>query len=315
MTTDLGISPRASLAAFDRLAAAAGLNPTTDVPLARFTSLRVGGPAERLVEVHSRADLLHALEAARAAEVHCFVLGNGTDLVVADAGMRGVVIRNRARSVQVDQTAISADAGTPMALMVRAATAAGLTGIEFGTSIPGTVGGAIWANAGAHDSDMSEVVERVEAWRPEDGTLVEFDALGCSFGYRESRFKHSAEVVIAATCRLQPASPDLITERMTAIRSQRLATQPLDQQNAGSVFRNPAGDHAGRLIEAAGLKGFRIGGAEVSTRHANFIVTDRGARAADVRALAEHVRRVVSEQFGVTLELEIELVGEWGAER
>lgn len=314
MTTDLGISPRASLAEFDRLAAAAGLNPSADVPLARFTSLRVGGPAERLVEVHSRADLLHALEAARAAEVRWFVLGNGTDLVVADAGMGGVVIRNRARSVKVDGTAIGADAGTPMALLVRAATAAGLTGIEFGASIPGTVGGAVWANAGAHDSDMSEVVEQVEAWRPEDGTLVEFDAEACSFGYRESRFKHSAEVVVATTCRLQAGSPDLITERLTAIRSQRLASQPLDKQNAGSVFRNPPGDHAGRLIEAAGLKGFRLGGAEVSTRHANFIVTDRGARAADVRALVKHVQRVVSERFGVTLVLEIELVGEWGAE-
>ncbi len=315
MTADLGISPRASLAEFDRLSAAAGLSSSADVPMARFTSLRVGGPADRLVEVHSRAELLSALEACRAADAPWSIVGNGTDLLVADSGMRGVVIRNRARFVEVDGTAVSADAGTPMALLVRAATAAGLTGVEFGASIPGTLGGAVWANAGAHGSDLSEVVEQVEVWRPDDGTLIELGAGACGFGYRESRFKHSVEVVIGATVRLQPGSPSLIAERLAAIRSHRLATQPLDQQNAGSVFRNPDGDHAGRLIEAAGLKGFRIGGAEVSKRHANFIVTERGAQAADVRALVEHVRSVVADRFGVLLELEIDLVGDWGASR
>jgi UDP-N-acetylmuramate dehydrogenase len=241
------------------------------------------------------------------------VLGNGSDLVVADAGVRGMVIRNRAREVVIEGVSVTADAGAPMALLVKRCTAEGLAGLEFGISIPGTLGGAVWANAGAHGGEMRDVVEWVEAWDPQTDEVRRLAAAECGFAYRESRFKHSREVVLAAALRLQPGDPDEIAARVAANQAQRVATQPLADQNAGSVFRNPPGDHAGRLIDAAGLKGHRIGSARVSERHANFIVTDRGGSAADVRALGDAVRATVEERFDVRLEYEIEFVGDWDA--
>jgi len=295
----------------DALAAERGIGLAADAPLAPLTTLRVGGAADRLLEAHSRDELLAGLGLARDAQVAWFVLGNGSDLVVADAGIRGLVIRNRARSVAVDGQRLDADAGAPMALLVRRCSAAGLAGLEFGTSIPGTLGGAIWANAGAHGREMRDVVVAVEAWDPSDGSLVRMDVDACRFAYRESRFKETREVVIAATLGLDRGNPDAIAAQVAANQAQRVATQPLADQNAGSVFRNPPGDHAGRLIDAAGLKGLRVGTASVSTLHANFIVTDREARAGDVRALGDRVRAEVSAQFGIGLAYEIEFVGEW----
>ena len=304
----------AELARLDGQAAEQGLALERDVPLAPLTTLRVGGPADRLVLARNRDELLAALRLARAAGVPWFVLGNGSDLVVADAGIRGLVIRNRARAVRIDGTSLQADAGSAMAMLVKRCTQEGLTGLEFGISIPGTLGGAVWANAGAHEGEMRQVVSGVEAWDPEGGGKLMLAAEECGFSYRESRFKHSPEVVVAASLLLAEGDPAQIARRVDEHQAQRRATQPLADMNAGSVFRNPAGDHAGRLIEAAGLKGFRIGTASVSTLHANFIVTDRGGRASDVRALGDHVRETVAARFGVTLMYEIEFVGAWDAE-
>jgi len=301
----------ADLQRLDALAAERGIALAADAPMAPLTTLRVGGAADRLAEVHSRDELLAALALGRDAQVPWFVLGNGSDVVTADAGMRGLVIRNRARSVSVDGQQLHADAGTPMALLVRRCSAEGLAGLEFGTSIPGTLGGAAWANAGAHGREMRDVVVAVEAWDPVDGTIRGLDAAACRFDYRESRFKQSGEVVVTATLALHRGKPEAIANLVAEHQAQRVATQPLADQNAGSVFRNPPGDHAGRLIDAAGLKGLRIGSASVSTLHANFIVTDRGGRAADVRALGDRVRAEVSERFGVDLTYEIEFVGDW----
>ena len=301
----------ADLERLDRLAAERGISLAEDAALAPLTTLRVGGPADRLVAVHSRAELEAALGLARDAGVPWFILGNGSDLVVADAGIRGLVIRNRARSVTIEGEELRADAGAPMALLVRRSTDAGLAGLEFGTSIPGTLGGAVWANAGAHGREMQDVVIAVEAWEPSDGSIGSRDAAACDFAYRESRFKHSHEVIVAATLSLGRDAPDAIAARVAEHQAQRVATQPLADQNAGSVFRNPPGDHAGRLIDVAGLKGLRIGTASVSTLHANFIITDRGGRAADVRALADQVRAEVAARFGIQLAYEIEFVGDW----
>lgn len=297
----------------DRLAAERGIGLTTDAPLAPLTTLRVGGAADRLVVAGTRDDLLAALRLARDAQVAWFVLGNGSDLVVADAGMRGLVIRNRARQVSVDGLRLEADAGAPMALLVRRCSAAGLAGLEFGTSIPGTLGGAVWANAGAHGREMRDALVTAEAWDPSDDAIRTLEADACAFAYRESRFKHSAEVVLSATLALERDAPADVAARVAANQAQRLASQPLADQNAGSVFRNPPGDHAGRLIDAAGLKGLRVGSAAVSELHANFIVTDRGASAADVRALGDRVRAEVLARFDVELAYEIEFVGDWAA--
>lgn len=304
----------AGLAHLDALAAERGIAVERDVPLGPLTTLRVGGPADRLVLARDRDGLLAALRLARDAAVPCFVLGNGSDLVVADAGIRGLVVRNRARSVAITGTRLSADAGAAMAMLVRRTVAAGLSGLEFGISIPGTLGGAVWANAGAHGGEMAELVLRVETWDPGAGEVRQLTRDACGFSYRESRFKHSGEIVLAADLELSVGDSAASARLVAEHQAQRQATQPLADQNAGSVFRNPPGDHAGRLIDAAGLKGHRIGTASVSTLHANFIVTDRVARAADVRALADHVRGIVAERFGVELIPEIEFVGDWGEE-
>jgi len=202
--------------------------------------------------------------------------------------------------------------------MARAATVskdAGLSGVEFGLAIPGTVGGAVWANAGAHESDIAGVLVSARVLDAE-GTesIVPADELGLA--YRDSRFKHGsadgpAELILGATFQLAPADPDVIKERLDDIRRWRQANQPLGLPSAGSVFRNPTGDSAGRLIDDAGLKGHRIGGAVVSEKHANFIVNDQKGTAADVRRLADHVRSTVAERAGVELKFEIEFLGDW----
>src|SRR5205823_10703165 len=203
--------------------------------------------------------LVGALRLGRASGVPWFVLGNGSDLVVADAGFRGLVIRNRARAVSLEGTTLRADAGSAMAMLVKRCTQEGLTGLEFGISIPGTLGGAVWANAGAHEGEMRDIVSSVEVWDAETDSQSSLASDACLFAYRESRFKHMPEVVLAASLALARGDPAEIARRVDAHQDQRRATQPLADQNAGSVFRNPPGDHAGRLIEAAGLKGFRIG--------------------------------------------------------
>ena len=296
----------------DALAAERGIELGVDVPLGPLTTLRVGGPADRLATPRTRDELLAALALARDADVPLFVLGNGSDLVVADAGMRGLVVRNRARGLSIDGERLRADSGAPMAMLVKRCTVEGLTGLEFGISIPGSLGGAVWANAGAHGGEMRDVIERVEIL--DEGGSRFLEGADCAFGYRESRFKHSREVVLGASIVLQQGDSGEIAARVAANQAQRKATQPLAEQNAGSVFRNPPGDHAGRLIEAAGLKGFRLGSAQVSTLHANFMLSDAGGRAADVRALGEHVRSVVAHRFGVELQFEIEFVGDWAPE-
>jgi UDP-N-acetylmuramate dehydrogenase len=304
----------AALARLDELASERGMALQHDVHLGPLTTLRVGGPADRLVLARDREELLAALRLARDAAVPCFVLGNGSDLVVADAGVRGLVVRNRARSVSIEEARVHADAGAAMAMLVRRTVSGALAGLEFGISIPGTLGGAVWANAGAHGNEMANVVTRVEAWDPRDDRELALSASDCAFAYRESRFKHSGEVVLGADLELRPGDSAAAARLVAEHQAQRQATQPLADQNAGSVFRNPPEDHAGRLIDAAGLKGHRIGSASVSTLHANFIVTDREAMAADVRALAEHVRGVVAERFGITLAYEIEFAGDWSGE-
>jgi UDP-N-acetylmuramate dehydrogenase len=314
-TFDLGAQPSIdALGALDARADERGIGLERDAPLAPLTTLRVGGPADRLATPRTRAELLATLALARDAGVPWFVFGNGSDLVVADAGVRGLVIRNRARGLGTEGVTVTANAGVAMAQLVKRCTAEGLAGLEFGISIPGSLGGAVWANAGAHGGEMKDVVVEVEAWDPRDGELHRLATGDCAFEYRESRFKHAPEVVVAATLLLGPGEPAAIDARVDEHQAQRRATQPLADQNAGSVFRNPPGDYAGRLIDAAGLKGHRIGTARVSELHANFIVTDRGGRAADVRALGEHVRSVVADRFGVELAYEIEFVGDWATE-
>jgi UDP-N-acetylmuramate dehydrogenase len=300
----------------DVLARKRGLAIEPDVPLAPLTTLRVGGPAERLAVAGSLDELVALLEVAADASVTAFLLGKGSDIVVADAGIPGLVVRVRADGVEIDGTRVRADAGASMTAMAKRCAREGLAGFDWAISIPGSFGGAVWANAGAHDGQMADVVADVEVFDPRDRSRRTLAADELAFEYRDSRFKHGPEVVLAGTIELRPGDPEEITALVDDHQARRKATQPLADQNAGSVFRNPPGDHAGRLIEAAGLKGHRLGTARVSELHANFIVTDRGAgRAADVRALGDHVRATVSDRLGVELAYEIEFVGAWDEAR
>ena len=300
------------LHALDALAAERGLVLEHDVPLGPLTTLRVGGPADRLATPRTGDELRALVTLAADASAPLFVLGKGSDVVVADAGIRGLVIRNRVDELAVDGQRIRGGSGAAMATIVKRATQAGLAGLEWGISIPGSLGGAVWANAGAHGGEMSQVLISAEVLDPRTRELAQLSPAECGYAYRESRFKHEPLVILGATIEApRRDDPAAIAERVAEHQRVRRETQPLADQNAGSVFRNPPGDHSGRLIEAAGLKGHRIGTARVSEKHANFLVTDRGGSATDVRALGDHVRATVLARFGIELRYEIEFVGAW----
>jgi UDP-N-acetylmuramate dehydrogenase len=268
---------------------------------------------------HNAFELRALVKFVRTRGIPHVILGRGSDVVIADAGVRGMVIQVRAEGTEIRGDRLIAEAGVPMARAATVTQLAGLSGLEFGLAIPGTVGGAVWANAGAHESDVRAILESALVMAA-DGTETRQDPDGLALGYRDSRLKHPVEpgahpeIVVAATFRLGPATPDEIRERLDDIRRWRQAHQPLGIPSAGSFFRNPPDASAGRLIEAAGLKGTRLGGASVSEKHANFLVNDRKGTAADVRGLGALVRAEVARQFGVELEPEVVFVGDWGPE-
>ncbi|MEA2610095.1 MAG: UDP-N-acetylmuramate dehydrogenase [Chloroflexota bacterium] len=294
-----------------------GVKTSRDEPLGRFSTMRVGGPADLFATAHNAFELRALVRFARARGLPHLVLGRGSDVVISDAGVRGLVIQVRAEGSRVEGTRYTAESGVQMARAATETQHGGLTGLEFGLAIPGTVGGAVWANAGAHDAEVGGVLESARLLTA-DGSEAVVPAAELAFGYRDSRLKHGApdaprELVVEATFALATADPDTIKARLDEIRRWRQAHQPIGLPSAGSVFRNPPGDSAGRLIETAGLKGLRIGGAVVSEKHANFIVNDQKGSASDVRRLAERVQADVEARHGVRLALEIEFVGDWGA--
>jgi UDP-N-acetylmuramate dehydrogenase len=288
-----------------------GTKTSRDEPLARFTTMRVGGPADLFVVAHNRMELRALIRFTHARALPFLLLGRGSDIVISDRGVRGVVIQDRAEGSRITGDSYVAEAGVPMARAATETQQAGLTGLEFGLAIPGTVGGAVWANAGAHESEVAAILEWADILRP-DGTEERVVAADLALGYRDSRLKHEpGEIVLAASFRLTPADSDTIKARLDDIRRWRREHQPLGLPSAGSVFRNPEGDSAGRLIESAGLKGRRIGGAVVSEKHANFIVNDQRGTAADVRHLVDDVRTAVETTLGVRLVEEIAFAGDW----
>jgi UDP-N-acetylmuramate dehydrogenase len=278
-------------------------------PLARHTSLRVGGPADALVRIESAAELegLVALCAADAAPLH--VLGAGFNTLVRDGGIRGVVVRLAGmRALERRGPELWAEAGATHTQLTRFAAQHGLSGLEFGVGIPGTLGGWLAMNAGTREREIGQAVVALD-WLA-GGARCSVPASALHFVYR--RLERPADaILLGARLALEPGDPGEIRARMRAQLEARRATQPVDQPSCGSVFKNPPGDFAGRLIEAAGLKGLRCGGARISELHANFIVTS-GATAADVLELIERARRAVAERFGVELQTEVQIMGEPG---
>ena len=295
-----------------------GVKTVRDESLARFTTMRVGGPADLFVVAHNAFELRALVRFARARTIPYRILGRGSNLVISDAGIRGLVIHAKAEATRLDGDRYHAEAGVPMARAATETQGAGLTGLEYGLAIPGTVGGAVWTNAGAHGTDTASVLESATVLMA-DGTERDLAVGDLGFSYRHSRFKDAAgegmpaEIVMSAVFRLRAADPAEIRARLDDIRRWRREHQPLGIPSAGSIFRNPPDDSAGRLIDALGLKGHRIGGAAVSGKHANFIVNDQRGTAADIRALAEHVRREVRTRHGIDLVFEVEFAGDWSA--
>jgi UDP-N-acetylmuramate dehydrogenase len=295
-----------------------GIRTSRDEPLARFTTMRVGGPADLYAAPVNAFELRAIVRLARGRDLPHAILGRGSNVVVSDAGVRGLLIHVRAQGFEIADGRLVADAGLPMAKAATVTAEAGLSGLEFGLAIPGNVGGAVWANAGAHDSDVAAILESARVLGS-DGSEASLAPADLGLAYRESRFKHGADgrpadVILGATFRLAPDDPAAIRIRLDEIRRWRQAHQPLGTPSAGSVFRNPAeGPSAGALVDQCGLKGRRIGGAVVSAKHANWILNDGHASAAHVRELAELVRATVAGETGVTLAFEIQFMGDWSA--
>ncbi len=288
-----------------------GVKTSRDEPLARFTTMRVGGPADVFATVHNVHELRAIVRFARGRGLPLTILGRGSDVVIADAGIRGLVVQNRAEGSRIDGNRYVAESGVPMARAATETQKAGLTGLEFGLAIPGTVGGAVWANAGAHESDVAAILDSARLLLA-DGTEALVPAADLDFRYRDSRLKHRPdEVVLEATFNLAAAEPDVIAARLDEIRRWRREHQPLGIPSAGSTFRNPPDDSAGRLIDSIGWKGRTHGGAAVSEKHANFVVNDRKGSAGDVRALIDAVRKAVRDATGVDLQEEVVFLGDW----
>ena len=284
-----------------------------DHQLAKHTSFNIGGAAEWFAEVGDAESLGRLVAQARSLDVPVLLLGAGTNLLVADAGVPGLVLRCILRDWSVSGSRLRAEAGLKMMRLARIAADRDLTGFEFAIGVPGTVGGAVYQNAGCWGRELKEVLVSAEGFTPE-GRPATWSPDQLELGYRHSALRFGGlrgSVVTAATIELAPGSGVESKAEMARLTAERKRTQPIETKNCGSVFVNPPGDSAGRLVEAAGMKGEREDGAVVSTQHANFIVNEGGATAAGVWTLIERVRAAVRDQSGVDLEPEVERVGRW----
>ena len=292
------------------LRAACGDRVRTAFPLAPLTTFRIGGPAALYLEPESEADLAAAGQAADAGGLETVVLGKGSNVLVSDRGFDGLVIRlgRSFRWAARDGDRLAVGGSMPLPALAGVALRHGLEGLAFGVAIPASVGGAVMMNAGAHGGQMADVVTEVDVFRLATGEPARVPAAEAGFGYRRSALPRDG-VVTGVTVALRPSDPASIRAAMDDARAWRRRTQPLAEPNCGSVFTNPPGDHAARLIEDAGMKGARVGGASVSTKHANFVVAGPGASAEDVLTLIERIRREVELRAGITLEPEVRLVG------
>ncbi len=293
-----------------------------DAPLSRHTTARVGGPAEWLLTVQSVAELLAAVDSAHTLDIPYFVLGGGSNILMADEGMSGLVVLNKARKISFRPTGsrvvCMAESGANLASLARQCISKGLGGLEWAVGVPGTLGGAIVGNAGAHGSDMSNSFLSATIWEPNQGVRV-YHLEDMDYGYRTSVLKgdHTEtgprRVILSVELQLTPETVDVLTARAEGFTAHRKEKQP-GGASTGSMFKNPENFYAGYLIETAGLKGFRVGGAHISEKHANFFINDGDATAEDIRALIAEAWNTVREQFGIEMELEVELVGDWSFE-
>ncbi|KFZ40645.1 MULTISPECIES: UDP-N-acetylmuramate dehydrogenase [Thermoactinomyces] len=281
-------------------------------PLSRHTTWKVGGPADLLIYPRNKEELEQAMQVVYRHQIPWRVIGRGSNLLVRDGGIRGVVFKldEGFNELKVDGTRVTAGGGYSTILLATMTSRQGLTGLEFAAGIPGNVGGAVYMNAGAHGSDISKVLHSATVLL-ETGEWVTLSNEEMEFRYRTSVLQTKLKgIVTEASFTLEYGERDEIMSRLTSYKDRRRKTQPLQYPCAGSVFRNPPGDYAGRLIQEAGLKGFRIGDAEVSTTHANFIINRGNATAKNVLQLIEHIIQTIDEKYNIRLEPEVQVVGE-----
>jgi UDP-N-acetylmuramate dehydrogenase len=281
------------------------------MPLSELTSFQIGGPADLYITVEDEQELMHAKAASYRAGIPCFCLGAGTNLLVSDRGMRGLVVRlgDGFKKIKIDTLAVEAGAAAEFGALVETVVTQGLAGLEFGEGIPGTVGGGLVMNAGAFGGEIAKVVKLVHGVT-ESGEALALSNEDVKFAYRRTDLP-SNFIITRVDFELAHGDREKLKARVADLKAKRAARQPRGIPNAGSIFKNPPGNFAGKLLEGAGLKGTRMGGAAFSDQHANFIVNLGGARAAEVRALIDMARDKVKEQSGVWLEPEVKLVGDW----
>lgn len=309
MSTDAASLP------IERLRTIVGDDLQTDVPLARFTAARVGGVADALVVVKSSEHLARVVQMLWKSTIPFRILGGGSNVLVSDAGVRELILLNRAKAIIIEMDTapptVWAESGANFGKVARQAAAHSLSGLSWASGIPGTVGGAVFGNAGAHGEEVADHLVMAEILQ-QTGQKVTWSADDLRFSYRSSRIKRDKiqALILTARFRLSPNSTETVKRQMEEFNEYRHRTQP-PGASMGSMFKNPPEDYAGRLIEAAGLKGTCIGGAEISTLHANFFINHGDATANDIYALLKLAQNTVAEKFDLLLEPEIEFVGEW----
>lgn len=276
-------------------------------PMSKHTSFKIGGNADVYIKVNNLSKLSTILKECQASDVDYMILGNGSNLLVSDDGIRGVVIRldgDFRKITLLDDTTIFCGAGATLAYLCKFALNCGLSGLEFAWGIPGTVGGAVFMNAGAYDGEMKDVVHSVSHISP-SGEIGRTEKENLNFGYRTSVYRRNNMIITGVTLKLKKGNPDEIRAKMDDYMSRRSTKQPLEYPSAGSVFKRPEGNFAGALIEQCGLKGKTCGGAQVSEKHAGFIINKSNATSKDVRDLIDEIQKTVSEKTGYSLECEL----------
>jgi len=296
-----------------------------NIPLAPYTTFKIGGPAKYFFEAKNSGDLIKAVKSAKKAKVPFFILGGGSNILVSDKGFDGLVIKiqntrlacpsgrraGRQAKYEIQDTRILADAGALLSKLVDESMKRGLIGLEWAAGIPGTAGGAVRGNVSAFGTSMSDVVKSVEALKMTELRIKNYESGECKFEYKESAFKHNKDIILSVELGLEKGDRKESKKKIEEYLAYRDKHQPLEYPSAGCVFKNPSGQHAGYLIEQCELKGKKIGNAMISKKHANFIVNIGNAKAKDVKKLIDLCKEKVKEKFKIKLEEEIEYLGEF----
>lgn len=287
-------------------------NVFTKEPMSRHTTFRAGGPADFFVTPEKEGQVRKTLSLLKEAQVPRYIMGNGSNLLVGDRGYRGVILQicKKMNRIRIQDTVIQAQAGALLSKIAAEAQAKGLTGFEFASGIPGSLGGAVMMNAGAYGGEMKQVLTQAQVLNA-SGEIEDVLAEEMELGYRSSVFSRNGGVILSASIQLGPGDPPAIQSRMEELKYLRTSKQPLEYPSAGSTFKRPEGYFAGKLIQDAGLRGFQVGGAQVSEKHCGFVINKDQATAMDIRSLMEQVSEKVYAQFGVRLEPEVKLIGEF----